>query len=97
MFSHFKNSYDCKENWKVNCNPEGCKKVHSRAAGSHIWIPRRPIGEREAWRHDVAVVGSFMPSIRKSWRLLRWLRNCLVRQLHIGGGSARAGGGGGVS
>jgi hypothetical protein len=48
-----------------NSNPDGHKKVHSHAEGSHIWLPKQPIGEREAWRHAAAIVGNFTPSLRK--------------------------------
>jgi hypothetical protein len=47
----------------LNCNPDGCKKVGSRAAESHICLPWWPIGEREAWRHATAVIGSSAPPL----------------------------------
>ncbi len=47
-------------------NPDGCKKRCSCAARSHTWLPRWPIGEREAWCHAAAKVGSPTPSFRKS-------------------------------
>ncbi len=61
------------------------KKGRSHAAGNHTWLPRQPIGEREALRHAAAVVGSSAPSLRKSQRPWREFRNCLVRRLLVGG------------
>ncbi len=47
-------------------NPDGYKKCVAVRLGSHIWLPRRSIGEREDWHHASAVVASFSPSLRKS-------------------------------
>jgi hypothetical protein len=33
----------------INPTPDGYNKVRSRAAGSHMWLPRWPIGERKGW------------------------------------------------
>jgi hypothetical protein len=55
-----------------------------RAARSHIWLLRQPIGEREVLRHASAIVGSSRPTLRKSWRPWGRLQNCLVRQLLAG-------------
>ncbi len=48
--------------------PDGDKKVRIHEARSHIWLPRQPMGERESWRHAVAVVRSSAPSLRRSLR-----------------------------
>ncbi len=49
-------------------NPKPCGYINfcCRAARSHIWLCRRPIGKREALRHAPAVVGSSRPTLRKS-------------------------------
>ncbi len=49
-----------------NPKPGGYINWHCRAARSHIWLLRRPIGEREARRHAAAIVGSSAPTLRKS-------------------------------
>ncbi len=51
-----------------NLNPKPCGYINlrCRAAWSHIWLLRRPIGEREALRHALAAVSSSGPTLRKS-------------------------------
>ncbi len=45
--------------WKIfNPNPGGYINWRCPAARSHIWPPRRPIGEMEALRHAAAIVKS---------------------------------------
>jgi hypothetical protein len=49
-------------------NPKPCGYINlsCQVARSHICLLRRPIGEREALRHALAVVGSSGPTLRKS-------------------------------
>jgi hypothetical protein len=51
------------------------KKACSRVAGRHIWLPRQPIGEREGWRHAVAVFGSSSLGMGWWWRELKESKN----------------------
>ncbi len=57
----------CKET-KKNINPNLGSYInwHCHAARSCIWLLRRTIGERKTLHHATAVVGSSVPSLRKS-------------------------------
>jgi hypothetical protein len=55
---------------------------------------RQPIGEREAIRHAAAVVGKLRAYTQKELETMRAAPE-LLGELTIGGGSARARGGGG--
>ncbi len=46
-----------------NPKPCGYMKLSCSAAWSHIWLLWRPIGEREALRHALAVVSSSGPTV----------------------------------
>ncbi len=78
-------------------NPDSFKKGCSHAAGSHIWLPRQPIGKREAWCHAVAIVRSSSPSLRERYIENMKAAQKLLSAPTIGGWSAWAGGGGGGS
>ncbi len=72
-----------------NPKPGGYINWHCRAAGSRIWLLRRPIGEEEVIRHATAVVGS-------SDIYIIYIYIPLGAPT-IGGGSAQPGSGGGGS
>jgi hypothetical protein len=98
MIDHSAESYELQLKACHNINPNPGTYINwcCSVARSHIWPPRRPIGERKALHHAAAQVRSSALSRRKSKRLRWWLKNCLVCRL-LAGGSARAGSGGGGS
>jgi hypothetical protein len=72
-------------------NPKPCGYINLCWCADRLL--RRPIGEREALHHALAVVGSSRSTLRKSYRPCRRLQNCLVRRLLAGGVPGLGGGG----